>query len=344
MLPRKAGLAPSLLGQIMKFFSVIFGVVLTISLSAFPINARAEEPAVVDRIVAVVNEDIITLYDLNQALKPFEEDVRDLGYGPTKQHETIFKLRSELLDNMINQKLADQQIKKYKIEISEPEINKAIERFKESRSLTDEDLRAALAKEGMTLEEYREVLKKQILRNRLVNLEVKSKIAITGEEVEKYYNDHIEKYRTETKYHLWNIFIRFSRTEDAAERQMALKKMESVLNQLKQGRSFESFVTETPDSQGGIAGTDLGLYGLDELSPQLRNTVKNMKEGQYSDILDISKGYQILYLQKIVVTNPKTLSDVKNEIEDILYNEAIEKRYNTWLSELRKRSHIEVIK
>jgi peptidyl-prolyl cis-trans isomerase SurA len=334
----------SQLNKIMKFFPVIFWGVMAFSVAVFSINAQAAEPLIVDRIVAVVNDEIITLYDLNQALKPFEEKIRAQDHAPENLPETLFQLRSEILDNMINQKLADQQIKKNKIQINEQEINMTIERIKESQSFTDEDLRARLAEKGMTVEEFRENLKKQILRSKLVSREVKSKIAITETEIEKYYNDHLEKYAAEKKYHLWNIFIRFSQTVDASEKQMAFEKMETVLNQLKQGRSFESFATEAPDSPESPEGADLGLYRLDELSPQLQNVVKDMKEGQYSSILSIAKGYQIIYVQKVVVTDSKTLSDVKGEIEETLYNKAIDNRYDTWLSELRKRSNIQIIK
>jgi len=333
-----------LLNKIMKFFPLIFWGALTFSVAVFSFNAHAEEPLIIDRIVAVVNDEIITLFDLNQTLRPYEKNLRAQDYSPEAERENLFKLRSELLDNMIDQKLADQQIKKYKIEASEQEINMTIERIKESRSLTDEDLRAKLVEEGLTIEEFQEKLKQQLLRSKLVNREIKSKIAITDEEIEKYYNDHIEKYATETKYHLWNLFIRFSRTADESERQMAFEKMQTILNQLKQGRSFESLANETPASPKSPEGADLGLYRLDELSPQLQNIVKEMKEGQYSSILNTTQGYQIIYVQKIVVTDSKTFSDAQTEIEDILYNEAINNRYKTWLSELRQRSHIRVIK
>ena len=328
----------------MKFFPLIFWGAIILRVAIFSFNAHAEEPPVIDRIVAVVNDEIITLFDLNQILKPYEKNLRAQDYSPEDERENLFKLRSELLNNMIDQKLADQQIKKYKIEASEQEINMTIERIKESRSLTDEDLRAKLAEEGLTIEELRENLKQQLLRSKLVNREIKSKIAITDEEIEKYYNDNIEKYAAENKYHLWSIFIRFSRTADESERQMAFEKMQTILNQLKQGRSFESLANETPDSLKNPEGADLGLYQLDELSPQLQNIVKEMKEGQYSSILNTTQGYQIIYVQKIVATDSKTLSDAHTEIEDTLYNEAINNRYKTWLSELRKRSHIRVIK
>jgi peptidyl-prolyl cis-trans isomerase SurA len=313
-------------------------------MAVFSINARAEEPVVVDRIVAVVNDEIITLYDLNEALKPYEANIQALGYAPEKASETLFKLRSDLLNKLVDQKLADQQIKKNNITISKQEIDATIERIKESRSYTDEDLRAGLAEQGLTIEEYRENLKKQLLRGRLVNREVKSKIVITNKEIEKYYNAHREKYAGETKYHLWNIFIRFSQATSEVQKQIAFGKMEAVLNQLKQGRPFESFVDESPNSPESPEKADLGLYRLDELSPQLRNVVKDMKAGEYSSILKTDKGYQIIYVQKILVTDPKSLSDVEKEIEDVLYNEAIDNRYNTWLSELRKRSHIRIIK
>jgi peptidyl-prolyl cis-trans isomerase SurA len=219
-----------------------------------------------------------------------------------------------------------------------------IERIKESRSYTDEDLRAGLAEQGLTIEEYRENLKKQLLRGKLVNREVKSKIVITREEIEKYYNEHREKYAGEIKYHLWNIFIRFSQMTDESQRQIAFGKMETVLSQLKQGRSFESFAAELPDSPKSPQGTDLGFYLLDELSPQLRNVVKDMKEGEYSPILENNRGYQIIYVQKVLMTDSKSFTEVEAEIKDVLYNEAIDRRYNTWLSELRKRSHIKIVK
>ena len=341
---RSGFIMESLSYKIRKFSPLIFWWVLTFSVAVFSIHAQAEEPIIVDRIVAVVNDEIITLYDLNETLKPYEKNIQALGYSPEKVRETLFKLRADLLNKLVDEKLTDQQIKKNNLTISTQEIDMTIERIKENRSYTDEDLRAGLAEQGLTIEEYRENLKKRLLRGKLVTREVKSKIVITGAEIEKYYNEHIEKYAAETKYHLWNIFIRFSQMTDESLKQIAFGKMETVLSQLKQGQSFESLAAEAPDSPQSPQGTDLGLYRLDELSPQLRNVVKDMKAGEYSSILETDSGYQIIYVQKVLVADSKTLSEVETEIEDVLFNEAIDNRYNTWLSELRKRSHIKIIK
>ena len=144
----------SLSNKIKKFLPLIFWGVLTFSGAVFSINAQAEEPIIVDRVVAVVNDEIITLYDLNETLKPYEENIQALGYSPEKARETLFKLRSDLLNKLIDEKLADQQIKKNNLRASAQEIDQTIERIKESRSYTDEDLRAGLAEQGLTVKRF----------------------------------------------------------------------------------------------------------------------------------------------------------------------------------------------
>jgi peptidyl-prolyl cis-trans isomerase SurA len=316
---------------------------LTLNAILFVNEGHADTPVVVDRIVAVVNDEIITLYDLNKELKPYEENIQALGYDADKTRETLFRLRSDLLSKLIDQKLTDQQIKKNNINVSSKEVDKALERLKEMRSYTDEDLRAGLAEQGLTMEEYRESLKQQLLRSNLVNREVKSKIVVTDEEIEKYYNAHKDKYAGKTKYHIWNIAARFSQFANDSEKQAAYKKIKNVQAQLKQGRPFKSIVSESPNTPGTPQGADLGLYQLDELSAELQSAVKGMSAGEYSDILSFARGYQIIFIEEVLTTDLKAMANVKNEIQEILYNEAINSRYNSWLTELREQSHIKII-
>ena len=314
------------------------------SIADFSFSVQAADAVVVDRIVAVVNDDLITLFDLDQSFQPYEENIKALGYTSERERETLFKLRTDLLSRLIERKLTDQVIKKNNLEVSEQEINTALERIKEGRSLTDEDLRAELAQQGLTLEEYRKNLKQQLLRNKLVNREIKSKIVITEDDISNYYNAHRENYAGEMKYHIWNIFIRPSQFADSSTQRLALEKMEAVVTKLTQGQSFESLAVEEPDSPMAPQGADLGLYRLDELSPQLQKAVKDMKAGDYSPILKTEMGYQIIYVQKIVETDSKSVAEVKSEIQETLYNEAVDNKFQTWLKDLRKRSHIKIIK
>jgi len=329
------------IGMFLSFY-FLWGFIFNIGI--FPFRVQVADAVVVDRIVAVVNDDLVTLYDLNKTFQPYEENIRALGYAPERERETLFKLRTDLLNRLIDRKLTDQVIKKNNIEVSEEEIDTTLERLKEARSLTDESLRAGLAQQGLTLEEYRNNIKQQLLRNKLVNREIKSKIVITEDDIKIYYDAHREKYAGETKYHIWNIFIRLPEFAVESTKSLALEKMDAVITKLTQGRAFESLAAEDSDSPTAPKGTDLGLYRLDELSPQLQKAVEVMKAGDFSSILETDMGYQIIYVQKIVQTDAKSLAEVKSEIQEILYNEAADNRFQAWLEELRKRAHIKIIK
>jgi peptidyl-prolyl cis-trans isomerase SurA len=303
----------------------------------------AQETEVVDRIVAVVNNEIITLYDLNRAFAPYAGNIRALKYPPEKERQTLFQVRQDILDQLIDSMLADQQGKRGQITVSQKEIDNTIERLKESRQFTDEQLRQGLASQGMTMEEYRKEVEEQLMRTKLVNREVKSKIVITQEDIKDYYESHREQYAGDKKYHLWNLFIKVSSNSDDSENSAARNQMEANLVKLKQGRSFESLIDELKDSPSAVQGTDLGLYRLEELSEQLRQVVKNMKAGEFSALLASNFGYQIIYIQNIEETQAKPLEAVESEVEEKLYAESVDNKYQEWLEQLRARSHIRII-
>jgi len=301
--------------------------------------AAAQQAEVIDRIVAVVNSDIITLYDLNRAFKPYEANIKALRYPEEKERQTLFQVRSDVLNQLIDAQLADQQSKHAQITVSQKEIDTTIERMKAARSLTDEQLREGLAAQGITMEEYRKEIESQILRTKLVNREVKSKIVITKEDIKAYYDSHQEKYAGDKKYYLWNLFIKASEIDKDA----ALKEMKRVALKLKQGGSFEALVKELNESASSVKGTDLGLYRRDELSQELREVVSKLKANEFSEILETNFGYQIIYVQQIQDTAAKPIEEVEAEIQKILYDEFVDNKYQDWLEELRARSHIRII-
>ena len=306
-------------------------------------SAPAAEVETLDRIVAVINEEIITLYDLNRVFEPYAKNVKALKYSKDQERQMLFKVRSDLLKELVDRKLADQEIKRNKLVVSDEEIDKTIEQLKSSRSFTDEQLRAGLAEQGLTIEDYRKELKEQLLRSRLINVEVKSKIVITDENIQAYYDSHREKYVGEQKFHLWNIYIILPQYAQDSEKRTALKNMESILLKLKQGEVFQELIRDDYLASLGARGGDLGLFLLKELSPQLKKIVESMKAGEFSEIIDMDKGHQILYVEKIIEAKSKNVEEVRGEIEDILFKELINDKYQEWLEDLRRRSHIKII-
>src|SRR5512137_2294589 len=134
--------------------------ILTVAL-LYPSSAPAAQTETVDRIVAVVNEDIITQYDVEQVLRPMIQNLRGQGLSAERERQAIARMRGDVLDNLIDGKITEQEVKRYKIAVTDEEVEAYIRQFKERRSLTDENLKAMLAQEGMTQEEYRKEIRLQ---------------------------------------------------------------------------------------------------------------------------------------------------------------------------------------
>ena len=296
----------------------------------------------VDRIVAIVNNDAITLSELNEAIKPYAQQIRASRYTPGQGHKMLLQLRQDILNSMIDQKLTDQQSKNLGVQVQDIDVEQRIEQIKREHFLTEEELRKTLAAEDYTMEEYRQHLKEQMLRIKLINMEVKSKIAITEKEIRDYYEKHKEKYQEQKKYHLRTILIRISSSK-ASENAEALKKAEAIVRKLEAGTPFEMLAEQYSEDATAKDGGDLGLFSLEELSPKFQEAVRNMKAGEFSPVLETPLGYQILMLQQVKTFPAKTLKEARIEIQESLYKDLVEEKYKAWLTALRERSYIKII-
>ncbi|HEA68243.1 MAG TPA: hypothetical protein ENI07_15695 [Desulfobacterales bacterium] len=309
----------------------------------FLIVPEAGGAEIVDRIVAVVNDDIISMFEMNQKVKPFTERVKTLDYPAEQKKILLLKIREDVLNRLIDEKLADQEIKRVRINVSEKEVDNAIERFKETNDLTDERLKEALKRDGISMVEYRKHIRDQVLRGKLVNREVQSKIVITKADIEAYYKQHPEDYAGKKKFRLRHIIMRVPSGADKDDRLSVQKKMETVQKELKAGHPFEKMAKIYSEISGETGGV-LGLFELDDLSLQVKEAITGIKPGEFTDILETDHGYQIFFLEEIINSGGKQIEEVSSEIESKLHEEIVNNKYQSWLKDLRKRSHIKIMK
>ena len=325
-------------------FPLCFIRVLLVCLSLPMVYPAVCQAKVVDRIVAIVNDDVISLYDLNQEMKPFVDKIMSMGYPEDKEKQMLYQLRTQVLERMIDQKLADQEAKRMEINVSDEEVHNAIERIKEAGHGTDEDLRNALAAQGITMAEYREKIRNQILKSRLVNREIKSKIAIPPEDIKAYYESHPDEFGGEKTYHLYMIFKQFPDDADEAQKDAMEQDLKDALQRVRGGEvSFPALAEEISDGPQAQSGGYLGIFELKDLSPQLKNLLANMQGGDMTPILKSGEGLQVFWIEKIDTKTGKTLEEAYNEIERKLYNQKVNEKYNVWVQELRNKSAIKII-
>lgn len=308
------------------------------------VDARSAEGVLVDRIVAQVNDDIITLYELNRKAAPFIKRVQAMARPLDEERRMMYELREKVLNQMVDEKLTDQEIRRFNIQVSEEAIDKTIEEMKKRTLMTDQQLRDSLKKEGLTMDEYRTQMKNQILRVRLVNREVKSKIVITEEDIQAYYEENKAQYVGEGTVHLRQILMVVSPMAGEEKKQALREKMVLIRQQVKDGASFEALARESSESPLAKDGGDLGTFPLTDLAPQILNALSGLKTGDVTDILETEQGMQLFYVEALNEGKGKTLEEVSNDIENILYDQIVNQKFITWLTDMRARSHIKIIR
>lgn len=186
-------------------------------------------------------------------------------------------------------------------------------------------------------------MRNQALRNQLIGKEVSSKIVVTTEEVQAYYDRHAEEYQGVLLYHLRNIIIMIP-SEDEGGRPAARNKIEKVMQKLNDGESFESLAHTFSESSLSEKGGDLGKIRYDDFSPQIKTSLEGLGPGDHTGILDTDRGYQIFFVEDVLMEGGKHFEEVSSEIEEKLYNAAVDKKYAEWLEDLKRQAHIKIIR
>lgn len=303
-------------------------------------NAHAE---IVDRIVAVVNDDIILASDLDHVLKPVEASLKNRGYASIDRQRIIDRRRGQVLERLIYDKLTDQQVRRHNLKVKDTEVDATIQRIRDANKLTEEELRRALDLDGMTFDVYRKEIRDKMLRTRLVNREVKSKIVVTDEDIKSYYNAHEDQYAGSTKYDLRHILLRVSPDADQAEKMRIKDQINLLRKRLQEGEPFDKLAGLFSEAPTASQGGRLGVFGTHLLTEEIRQALKGLNAKQYSQAVETDQGYQIFYVEDIISTGGKTLEQATPEIYEKLFAEVVDQKFNTWIEDLRKRSHIQIL-
>ncbi|SHL39011.1 periplasmic chaperone for outer membrane proteins SurA [Desulfatibacillum alkenivorans DSM 16219] len=320
--------------------TALFSTLLTL-MTVVPSFAEGE---LVDRIVAIVNTDVIMLSELNEKMAPIVAKIDAAGLPDEQREKTIYQYREDILSSMVSSLLVEQESEKLGVKVLEGEVNSYLERFKQSSHLTDEALRAQLDADGISMELFRNQIHDTILFQKLKTTEVDSKIVITDKEVQDYYNEHIDQYEGKKSYHLRYILLPYP--ENAAEEQKAAveKTMGEIIAMYKAGESFPALIEKVSHEKIGGSGGDLGFFKAGDLTKDLSEKVKTMKPGDITEPMTVDLGLQIFWLEETEMGEGTSLEDAHQEIQELLYNEEVKHKYEKWVSELEDNSYVKIIR
>jgi peptidyl-prolyl cis-trans isomerase SurA len=294
-----------------------------------------------NRVVAIVNNEVITLYELNTKTRELTgSDPADLELKDKKKY---LETRRKILDLLIEEKIAKEKTQELGIKLTPKEVDVAIEKIKKDNHLTHEDLIANLKKQGMSYDSYREIIKNDLERMQLINLEVKSKIIIREEKIREFYDEHKDQFSSQEKVHLAGIFLGQKDPSNQRETRSLHEKAQTIFNRLKTGEDFGELAKEMSQGPGAKEGGDLGFFKTTELDPRLQEAIKELPEDSIGEPIITPSGIQIIKLLERQKGRTKPLEEVKNAIYGILYQEEVNKRYSSWIKKLREKAYTKII-
>ncbi len=296
------------------------------------------QAGVADRIVAVVNNDVITLSELNAAFEPYLQKMEASGATEKVKSDNKQILLSQMIDNL----LIEQQAKKAGIVVKNEDVDGAINDLFRRRGLSKEELLRALEKDGTTLEDYRKGVRDQLMRVRLIQREVKAKVAVSDEEIGTYYLKRREDYEGKETVRIKQILLLMPKGDDPAAREKLKANAEAIHRRLLAGESFDLLAAQYSQGPAAASGGDVGFIEKGVVLPEIEEAAFSLPVDQISPVIESSAGFHIIQVIDRRGGGIKSIESVREEIREKLDQEKIEKKFEEWLALLRQKSHIEI--
>lgn len=280
-----------------------------------------------DRIVAVVNSDLIMLSEVRREVEPERVRLAQYHRGDDLAHR-LKMAESMALTRMIERKLQLQEAKAKKIEVSDQEVKQTIEHMKRQGQAVD-----------MSNPVDVRMVREQLTLIRVVELIVRNGITVGDSETKRYYETHRDRFAFPEEYTLSQIFIQSRSSDEVAE---ARAKAQKAMDELKHGEKFADVAARYSDGPDASQGGRLGLVRQGELLPAIERAIAALPPGGTSDIIQSRDGFHIIRVEEKSPKQFRPFEDVQFEIQGLVFQQKSEEVFQAWLIELKKKAHIEI--
>jgi len=308
-------------------------------LSLFLFLPAVARSAVVEQLITVVDGEPYTLSNLNRYAN--EKLKRSFPSGDLNQINADDR---QVLEQFITDKLLEAEVREGGINISDEDVNRYIEQVKQSNRLSDDDLKTALSREGQTLATYRVSVKAEMEKAEIIDRQVRRKVSITDEDVERYYKQNPSKFRGDERAHIRHILLSLAETAPAEQVQTVLARANDLYKQIAAGADFAALAREFSEGAGRAEGGDIGWFKRGSLLPGLEEIAfDKLAVGRVSQPFRTTMGYHIVKLDARESGTLLPLSTVAPRIKEELLNKALEERFAKWVkADLRRKHRVDI--
>ena len=286
--------------------------------------------SVEDAIIAVVNDELITLKDLKDYAQSTYVSLVAEGLSDIQIQEVMKDMEVSGINKLIENKLILSKANIIGIDVREAIVDERVDEVKETYG-SEQNLIDALVKNGATITDLRNKIRNQLKTQFIIDHEVRSKIYVNPQEVTHYYDQNQSQFSREDRINLESIFIAYS-----ADKKAALIKTVEAFKDVVAKKDFNDCIKQYSDMPS------VGIIERGQLLPVIEETVFNLKMNEISHLVEVESG---IYIFKLIGQDPSqvaALEDVKDSIYNLLYQKKFKSEFTRWLESLKKDAYIEI--
>ncbi len=302
-------------------------VIVSLLLVTFMASASL---AMDDAIIAVVNDELITLKELKDYIQITYVNLASEGMDETTLNEIKNDLQANGIHKLIEDKLILSEANKLEMEVRAKAVDDRIEKIKANYP-SEQDFIVMLIENGSTITDLRNKITDQFKIKFAIDHFVRSKVFVNPQEVTNYYEENKQKFQKPEQANLQSIFIK-SQDDKAAAQQKA----EKAYDEIKSGKDFTEVASQYSDIPS------IGLIERGQLLADIEEKVFSLTEGEISGIITVDAGFYIFKLMNKIPAQVASLQDVKEDIKNFLFQENFRERYTQWIEELKKSAYVEI--
>lgn len=295
-------------------------------LTALPALAKP----VNDAIIAVVDDEVITLRDLKEYITSIYRQLKIEHHTPEEIQEIMATYERKGINQLIDDKLILAAASAKGLEIRPEIVDKRLKEIK-SRYSNDQEFLEALNSQGITITDLKTKLINQMKARYIVDIEVKDKVFVNPQDVTEYYNKHRDEFTRKTKYNLQSIYISFDKGKQEARNSAA-----EARAKLAAGEDFDK-VSKEHSELPSIGSVEQG-----QMVPAIENVIFNLKVDELSEPLEVDGGVYVFRVTGIQPGREETLLEAKNQIYTKLYDMQFQQKFKEWIEKLRQKSYVEI--
>lgn len=322
-----------------KINSWIFA--LFIGAGALTVTPEPVEAVIIDRVVARINAEIVTLHDVRQAATPY---MLQRGIDPSRLANPAARdqMYKQVLEDLIERKLLLQEAAKLNLSVTDEEVDQWLAFTRQQQGLSDEQFRATIKQYGMKYSDYRSMVRQNLLRLRISRIRVGAKVAVSEPEVEEMYRARYGELGDKEKYITVSHILMQPADDSPEEMDAAIKRAEEARARVLGGEDFAAVATEVSEGPSAKNGGKLGTFRSGELDPEFEDSAFLLEAGEYSEIVKTRFGFHLIFVSAVEERENPDVEDRKEEIRAQLQQIGMERQLKSYVQTLKTRSFVEI--